>query len=110
MNRSPLVSRFLAATPDSGTGQAVLWIGILIVVAILGGLIMMAVRRRILSKDSLDDGTTSLMDQLRAMRDRGQISPEEYEATRRTMREKMARSVSAKPGAHTPTSDKKSRA
>lgn len=74
----------------------VLWLGILIVVTIVGGLVVLAIRKRILarSSDGADEG--SLMDSLRAMRDRGELSPEEFEATRRAMIERVRSSLSPK--------------
>lgn len=61
----------------------------LIVAAMVGGVVIMAVRRRMLSRDSgAADG--SLMDSLRRMRDRGEMSGEEYESTVRTIAKRAA--------------------
>ena len=89
----------------------VLWLGILIVITVVGGLIVLAIRKRILSKSSDAADEASLMDSLRAMRDRGEMTPEEFEATRRAMIERVrgtlpsmtppkATSKSASPALH----------
>jgi hypothetical protein len=114
MDNVLLPIRILAASPDSGSGRALLWIGILIVITLLGGLILVAVRRRMFSSNNDDDDSASLMDQLRAMRDRNQINQEEFEAARRSLREKMAKIMEAnsrkKPKSRPSGPDKNSQA
>ncbi len=79
-----------AAAPPSGNAGAVfVWVGLLILVTIGGGLAILFVRRRLLAKESAADTSAGLMQSLRAMRDRGEISPEEYEATRKAMAGKV---------------------
>ena len=59
------------------------WGGLLIVLIIIGGTVIMIIRRRLrdAAANSAADAGFSLSD-LRAMRDRGEITPEEYEQTR----------------------------
>ncbi len=71
-------------SPDS-TLKVLLFIGLLIVVATAGGLLVLWVRRRILSRGADAESQASLLDGLRAMRDRGELSPEEYERARRSV-------------------------
>lgn len=64
------------------------WLGILIVVAVVGGALLMVYRRRLFAPDS--SSQAGLLDDLRAMRDQGQISPEEYDAARKRMAARVA--------------------
>ena len=73
------------AKPRSDTGGVFLWVLILIVVIMGGGLLLMWFKRRIFSADAGADDAGGLMDSLRQMRDSGQMSKEEYEATRKAM-------------------------
>jgi len=77
-------------------GEMWIWIGVLIVVAVLGGLLVMRYRRSLFgAEESLSDGTEGLMRSLRAMRDRGEISQEEFDATKRRMVERIRKSAPA---------------
>jgi hypothetical protein len=62
-----------------------LWaLGILLLIVVVGGVALMVFRRRLTEKESGNksmDAGFSLSD-LRAMRDRGEITAEEYERTR----------------------------
>jgi Short C-terminal domain len=84
--------RLLAQLPENGIdsgnagrmeSEVLKWGGILILLILIGGGIVMMIRRR-LRDEAPGSGTNpgfSLSD-LRAMRDRGEITPEEYEQTR----------------------------
>lgn len=85
----------LAAPPgQAGTAAGLTRILIpvagLIVVAVLGGLGVMAVRRRMLAKDTAAADQGGLLDDLRKMRDRGQITPDEFDAARKSIAAKLA--------------------
>ncbi|MBL8965040.1 MAG: hypothetical protein KF787_03250 [Phycisphaeraceae bacterium] len=73
----------------------------LIVVAMVGGVVIMAVRRRLLARDS-GAGDETLMESLRRLRDRGEMSRAEYESTVRTIARRAASrpsgSASTEPG------------
>lgn len=66
------------------------WLGVLILVVIAGGLVVMWYRRTLLAKDNPDAAEQGLMASLRAMRDKGEISAEEFDAMRRSMVRKAA--------------------
>lgn len=90
------------APPKGDILPVVLWLGILIVITVAGGLIVLAIRKRILSKSSDAADEASLMDSLRALRDRGEMSNEEFEATRRAMIDRVrsnlaSQGISPKP-------------
>ncbi len=74
----------LAATPTSGV---LLWVGVLIVVAMVGGLVMVLVRRSMLGEPP-DSGDAGLMEQLRGMVERGEMTQEEYDLARRKIVER----------------------
>jgi hypothetical protein len=62
-------------------------------------------RRRMLASENELTGARSLMDQLRVMHQRGEMSEEEYEATRRALATKVAAQVKGQgkvPGAPPP--------
>ncbi len=79
----------LAQKPD--LGPILLWIGAICVVALIGGVVLMAVRSRILEKE----GTASeqqgrLLDDLRDALSRGDLTQAEYDAAKATMAARMA--------------------
>jgi hypothetical protein len=81
-----------AAGPKAGssgdTTRVLLWVGVLIGLTMIGGLLVMWVRRRILTNDTA--GNDGLMESLRKLRDSGAISPQEYDATRKAMARRVA--------------------
>lgn len=85
-----------SAQTKTTQGEVVLWVAILIVTALLGGLLIMWVRRKTLANNSPAE-SASLMDQLRGMLARGEITQEEFDATRKAMVKKMA---AKHPAAH----------
>lgn|GEM_PF-2041228 len=80
-------------------GSFVVWILVLIVAAIVAGVALLLVRRRILSSgpDSLGEG---LMESLRRARDAGEMTPDEYDAARRAIAARVAGRSTPKPGAY----------
>ncbi|MFG0307471.1 MAG: hypothetical protein ACF8Q5_14805 [Phycisphaerales bacterium JB040] len=77
------------AQGQTPTGQILLWVFVLIVVIVLGGLGVMALRRRLLSRDD-GAGASGLMDEMRAMHARGELSDEEYDRVRKRMAARAA--------------------
>lgn len=66
-------------------GPLFMWLGILIGLAMVMAVIGLALRRRLLSAENPVEGQRRLLDDLRAMRDRGELTPEEYDAARKSM-------------------------
>lgn len=93
----------LAATKNAT--EVLLWAGCLIVLAIGAGLVILALRRAMLSKDG-GSAEAGLFESLRAMRDSGAISREEYDAAKRNMVAKAAGQM----GAPTPAVESKPKA
>jgi hypothetical protein len=81
-----------AQTSNAGraSSDAFVWAIVLIAVVLVGFTLVFVVRKRALAKG--DDTTVQegFMAELRRLRDSGQISPEEFDATRRTMARKLA--------------------
>lgn len=95
---APLPQLLLAESSKSST-QALLYIGIIIFVTIAGGFIVLMMRRRLLSPQDASADHAGIMDSLRAMRDRGELSQAEFEAARRSMIEKaMSRKTPPETG------------
>lgn len=75
---------------SGSTGAYLGMIGVLIVVTVVGGLVVLGVRKRMLEGPRAGGGgEAGLMESLRGMRDRGEITEEEFERTRRVMRERL---------------------
>ncbi|GEM_PF-2995910 len=74
-----------AETTDEAKTRAIIWLAIIMLMVLLGGGIILIMRSKLGAKEadrsSAHDVGFSLSD-LRAMRDRGEITPEEYEVTR----------------------------
>jgi hypothetical protein len=77
----------------------VVGLGAIIIIVLFAGLAVMAMRRRLLVKDSAAATQGRLMDDLRAMRDRGEITPDEYDAARATMAARLSGRPASAPAA-----------
>lgn len=78
-----------AARGQKAIGPYLLTIGVLILAVVVLGIVVVLLRRRLLAKDAAADHG-GLLDGLRGMRDRGEISVEEYDAARRRMVAKLS--------------------
>lgn len=76
-----LVPVWLVAQMGKASSGILFWIAVLIVVVLAAGILWVFLRKRVFESQHVADGS-GLMDQLRDARDRGLISPEEYEASR----------------------------
>ena len=91
----PILAQTAQRTPVKAGAKSfptalIVGLGGIIVIVLLAGLAVMALRRRLLIRDSASATQGRLMDDLRAMRDRGEISPQEYDAARATMAARLA--------------------
>lgn len=87
-----------AALPRAGKSSStdvLLWVGVLIVVTLAGAVLILAIRRRTLAGPRTPDAG-SMMDELRAMRDRGQMTPEEFDAAIAAMKARLREQVRGK--------------
>ncbi len=87
------------ASPPTGqvdAGRVLVIIGLVVVVVTLAGIGILWFRRRVLAPPpGTGEMSQGFLDELRAMRDRGEMSHEEYEAARRSMREKLRATLHA---------------
>jgi hypothetical protein len=84
-------------TPEN-RDKMLLALGILMVLVVVGGFGILMIRRRLNAQDdpaSSESVGFSLSD-LRAMRDRGEITPEEYEITKARVIDKVKSGLAAK--------------
>lgn len=73
-----------------------IWLIALIILVLIGGGIIFAVRRRLFMEDTSPDFQSGgMLEQIRALRDQGKITDEEYEETRRSLIEKVSASKSS---------------
>ncbi len=77
------VAPWLAQSPSLVPFLA--WLGVAIAILAVAGVVLLLYRRKVLAKDAGRDEQAGLMDNLRAMRDRGELSPDEYDAAKRAM-------------------------
>lgn len=95
-------SRASSGSSSRGAGvptDLLLWIGVLIVVVVIGGLVLVHMQKRMLKPPPAGPGAAGLMEELRRMRDAGAMTHEEYEATRKAMARKLAPTPHAAGGA-----------
>ena len=76
-------------------GRLLPWLGGLLVLAILGGLLMLWTRRMAVGRDAQRPTDGFGMDGLRGMLERGEISAEEYDRARRKLVQRVRDSVPA---------------
>jgi hypothetical protein len=95
------------------TSVVVTWVVVLIGVIMVGGLVLMWMRRKIFAAEAAEQQASGLMESLRKMRDSGQMSQEEYDATRKAMATRIAggspAAAPASPTKPTPKSRRESR-
>ncbi len=91
-------------TRQQQLSQVWVFVGVLIVLTMLGGLLIVKYRKIMLGGADEPDDTKGLMNSLRELRDSGEMSEEEYQQTRRRLVEKMAARFegisSRRPGSH----------
>lgn len=98
MLRSFTVNAAQTGSSSAATSSAVLWIGVLVLMVLGGGLLVWLLRRKLLGNEptAADDG---LLTDLRRLRDSGQMTPEEFDAARKAMLRKFTADRPAKTDA-----------
>lgn len=76
----------IAMTP---TTSILLWAGVLIVLAMVGGFVIAVFRRRALGREN-NRSDIGLMEQLRGMVESGEMTPEEFDRARRKIVERAS--------------------
>lgn len=90
------------ALAAADASSLITWIGALIGVIILATAVLLFIRSRMSAHTQYQDQTGTIMDEFRRMRDDGRLTPEEYEATRARLKDRLAASI-AKPEANPAT-------
>jgi len=89
----------ILAQQNLPTGQILMWVFVLIVLIVVGGLVVIALRRTLLSKDSRLGHESGLMDEMRAMHARGELSDAEYDLIRKRLATRAAARLAEEPPA-----------
>ena len=92
----PPVMLLLAQTAKPVPTTVLIWVGILIACAVIGGMLLVLLRKKMFDKQSAMDVRGSLMDHLRDAHVRGDVSTEEYEQTRKSMASRMSHVLDTK--------------
>jgi hypothetical protein len=79
-----------SAGSSAGAVRVLIVVGLLIVVVLVFGLIVVHLRKRLLKQDAGDQSQPLLLEDLRRMARRGEITDQEFEAMRRRMVEKLS--------------------
>ncbi|MAY75719.1 MAG: hypothetical protein CMJ31_13575 [Phycisphaerae bacterium] len=76
----------IAQSASSGeVGGILLWVGVLIGLVVVASIGMVAIRRHFLGPAKSENVERGFLDDLRAMRDSGEISAEEFDLAKRSM-------------------------
>jgi len=75
----------LAQSGSGGAGQALVWVGVLIGVVLVASIVVLFLRRRLFAKDTAGADPGSILESMRALRDSGRMTPEEYDRARETL-------------------------
>lgn len=92
----PLIAASTASAQASGglkpgaQSDLIIYVGILLLILLAGAVLIFTLRSKLFAKEESEDASMSIMESLRAMHKRGEISTEEYEATRKSMKAKLA--------------------
>lgn len=78
------------AQSNLATSQILTWVLALIVLIVIGGLVVVAMRRKLLSRDNSIGHESGLMDEMRGMHSRGELTTEEYDRIRKRLAAKAA--------------------
>lgn len=86
---------------QSSASEVLILVLFMIGAVVLGGFLLMHLRRRLLGQETTEMASEGLFDSLRRMREAGEISTSEYDAARKRIIERINES---KPSAAKPTS------
>jgi hypothetical protein len=88
----------LLLAPEKSITPYAIWIGVMIGALVVAAVVLLIFRSRVLSKDS---GTVSsgMLDELRAMLNRGDLTQEEFDAAKAAMVAKLAPRPASVPAA-----------
>ncbi len=68
-----------------------IWLGVLVVIVLIGGAVLIAIRRKLFAENPNEDFQSGgMLEQMRIMHQQGKISDEEYEETRSALINKVS--------------------
>lgn len=79
----------LLASSDEARSRVVIAVGALIGLCLIAGVAILIARKKLLAPDHAASDQGSLLDQLRAMRDRGEMSQQEFDQAKASMHAKL---------------------
>lgn len=92
----------LLAQMSRDPSRVIVWVLVLIGVMIAGGVAILVLRRRLFAGDREGASHEGLFESLRRMRDRGEISPDEYDRARQKIVSRLASRPAPMPGGAAP--------
>lgn len=87
----------MATLANTAMSGILIWVVVLIIAVLVGALGIFALRRSMFSDHTTQADNAGLMEQMRRMVDRGEMTQAEYDQARRTIVEK-AKAAREKPG------------
>jgi len=87
------------ALAQAATNDVLFWVALLLGAVLAASVAILALRKSLFAPEAKAEDPGSLMDQVRAMRERGEISEAEYDQVRRKLVAKAASRPSEKGGA-----------
>ena len=86
----------LLASSTRGFLEISPWLALLVGVVVLGTIVILMVRRLLTNRECESDGTAFTLQELREMRDRGELTEEEFQRARTAMVGQVQRSGDSK--------------
>ncbi len=97
-SHAPLPALLLAQAAKPVPTVVLIWVGVLIACAVIGGMLLVVLRKKLFERQSAAEVRGSLMEQLRDAHARGEISTDEYEQTRKSMASRLSHVMDTKRG------------
>ena len=91
----PIAALLAQAKPYSPT-PVLIWVGVLIACAMIGGTLVVILRRKMLDRQTASDANRSLMEHLRDAHARGEMSDAEYEQARKSIASRVSQVLDTK--------------
>lgn len=78
--------------------EILVWVAILLGVVLSGSLVILTLRKKVFAPSDVESDPGTLMEQMRRMESRGEISTEEFDRVRRKLVEKAAETKPKRDG------------
>jgi hypothetical protein len=94
----PFMLHLAQATRQYSPTPVLVWVGVLIACAVVGGMVVVLLRKKMLDQQTATDISGSLMEHLRDAHARGEITDAEYEQARKSMASRVSQVMDTKRG------------